>query len=740
MRTLAPPKALFAGADANSGGQTVLASAQTESGSETGGYPPGLVDFIRSREGYKTYVYLDSRLLPTAGLGHLLVGDELSRYPLGTTVPQSVLDAWEKHDLDSGLAAARSQIAQLPPAANTNDFLIAMVSVNFQLGSYWYTEHRRTWAFMKAGQWENAAVEAADSDWATQTPVRLADFQRALRSLAGGGSGSPVEGAQAAVQGNGNTVATASGSITGDDVNVRQGPGTSYTAVRQLNTGDSVSVYETRNGWVRIAAGQWVKADFVRQTTATRPSTPATQPSPPVTQAPPTTQRPPATTPSTPTTQRPPTTAAPVTSSAPRANIGSGNPVIGTGVINAQDVNVRSGPGTEHSTVGNMLDKGLSISFYESRDGWHRIGDDRWVSSQFVDTHSRGGGATPSPVRETGIITGSDLNVRTGPGTNYPTTGNMLQRGYSVPIYEVRNGWLRVGDGRWVFGNYVNYSGNRPATTAPSTPVQPPVTNTPRPAPQTPTTPTRPVTPPTTVTPPATTTAPPTTTTGGTATGSTRPPVTISGSVGADGQNSRADVLKIQQLLKDVGFTIGVDGGVGHNTIGAICAVQNANYGSHDGRVDAGGRTLEILNNTPNGAFRNTAQQFRDDPNAPRLSGSWVNAAKLTTDTSGEVLPRPLYTNMRNLIRNLDVIRANVRGSLQVGSGYRSPAYNSTVEGAASQSNHQLGRACDIYSDLAPTELRAELRRLIREGKLHNGGIGLYSWGCHYDIDSAREW
>ena len=95
---------------------------------------------------------------------------------------------------------------------------------------------------------------------------------------------------------------------------------------------------------------------------------------------------------------------------------------------------------------------------------------------------------------------------------------------------------------------------------------------------------------------------------------------------------------------------------------------------------------------------------------------------------------------MRNLIRNMNVIRSNIRGGLQVGSGYRSPAYNSTVEGAASQSNHQLGRAVDIYSDFAPSELRAQLRSLIRQGLIHDGGIGLYSWGCHYDIDSSREW
>lgn len=637
-----PPTGLFGGVDGNTGGNGGQVVAQAQNQANPNGndpYPPGLRAFIRLREGYDVNSYLDSEQLPTAGLGHLLVGDEIARYPIGTRVPQHILDAWEAHDLNRNIAAARRQIALLPAAANTNDFLIAMTSVNFQLGEYWNTEHRRTWAFMLAGQWENAAVEAADSSWATQTPTRLADFQRALRSLAAGGTGSPVPGAQGTVQGNGNTAPTASGTITGTEINVRQGPGTNYTAVRQLNTGDSVSVYETSNGWVRIAPGQWVKSDFVRQTAVTRPNTPTT----PATQVQPPANNPVA--PTTPTTQRPPTTVAPVTTNGGVTAASGVGSVIGTGTVIGNDVNVRSGPGLSHAALPGQLSNGASVS-----------------------------------------------------------------------IYEVRDGWLRIGTNRWVFGQFVNYSGNRPTTPRPVTPTTPTAPVTPAPVQQAPTTGT------------------------GTASGTSRAAVSITRSVGADGANLEADVRKIQQLLKDLGFRISVTGTVGKNTIGAIAAFQIAN-GSNDGRVDPGGRTLELMNNTPGNAFYQTAATFREDENAPRLTGSrWTNPSKLTTDGSGESIPKPQYGNMRRLIQQMEVIGANIRGKLEVGSGYRSPYHNANTEGSASQSNHQFGRAVDIYSDFAPSELRAQLRTLIREGKIHNGGIGLYSWGCHYDIDSAREW
>lgn len=56
---------------------------------------------------------------------------------------------------------------------------------------------------------------------------------------------------------------------------------------------------------------------------------------------------------------------------------------------------------------------------------------------------------------------GSNLNIRSGPGTNYSIVGS-LTNGSKVTEYETKNGWSRVGSGKWVCGDYLT-------TTAPTT-------------------------------------------------------------------------------------------------------------------------------------------------------------------------------------------------------------------------------------------------------------------------------
>ncbi len=77
----------------------------------------------------------------------------------------------------------------------------------------------------------------------------------------------------------------------------------------------------------------------------------------------------------------------------------------------------------------------------------------------------------------------------------------------------------------------------------------------------------------------------------------------ISGSVGINGKNAKADVLTVQTLLNQArGKTggppapIGTDGVFGPETAGAINRFQSRNFGWADGRVDPNGRTLTTLN------------------------------------------------------------------------------------------------------------------------------------------------
>ncbi|WP_049805100.1 hypothetical protein [Stigmatella aurantiaca] len=131
-------------------------------------------------------------------MGHRLTASERARYQVNDRVPLSVLKDWARADVQGAYDAA---VAQATMAKAGNQTLVnALACVNFQLGTAWYTEHKKTWACIMAHKWEEAAAEAADSRWYKQTPVRVEDFQAALRAM-GGAPLPPGNGASPAASG-----------------------------------------------------------------------------------------------------------------------------------------------------------------------------------------------------------------------------------------------------------------------------------------------------------------------------------------------------------------------------------------------------------------------------------------------------------------------------------------------------------------------------------------------------------
>jgi GH24 family phage-related lysozyme (muramidase) len=141
---------------------------------------PTLEQLLREREGVRTKVYLDSRGKPTVGIGHLVTpADKLK---VGDEITDQQVSEFFKKDSAEALSAAKSQASKA--GISDANFLVYLASVNFQLGTDWYKEHKKTWALIMEGKYEEAAEEAAKSAWARQTPVRVKDFQQALRALA----------------------------------------------------------------------------------------------------------------------------------------------------------------------------------------------------------------------------------------------------------------------------------------------------------------------------------------------------------------------------------------------------------------------------------------------------------------------------------------------------------------------------------------------------------------------------
>lgn len=116
---------------------------------------------------------------------------------------------------------------------------------------------------------------------------------------------------------------------TSAGLNVRSGRGTNYSVVTTLPLNTQVLVYDIDNGWARIGNNQYVSAQYL-------------------------------------STQR---------------------TVINTQVTKYVKVNsvlnVRSGPNTNYKVVGT-LNNGTKVTVSDTSNGFSKIGENRWVSSQYL--------------------------------------------------------------------------------------------------------------------------------------------------------------------------------------------------------------------------------------------------------------------------------------------------------------------------------------------------------------------
>lgn len=100
----------------------------------------------------------------------------------------------------------------------------------------------------------------------------------------------------------------------------------------------------------------------------------------------------------------------------------------------------------------------------------------------------------------------------------------------------------------------------------------------------------------------------------------------------------------------------------------------------------------------------------------------------------GTKVPEKYKNNLIKLTTNLQVLRDDLGAPMVINSGYRTEPYNKKVGGAPA-SQHLLATAGDISQKKeTPLELYKRIERLIKEGKMHNGGLGLYNTFVHYDV------
>ena len=116
-----------------------------------------------------------------------------------------------------------------------------------------------------------------------------------------------------------------------------------------------------------------------------------------------------------------------------------------SGVITADELNIRSGPGKGYATVGsyNDGDKVTILEQFTYNGTTWGCTNQGWISMDYVDA-----GASENTTDDNGnlngTVIGNGLNIRSGAGSDYPAVGS-LNYGDRVTILEQK----KVGDTTW---------------------------------------------------------------------------------------------------------------------------------------------------------------------------------------------------------------------------------------------------------------------------------------------------
>ena len=197
------------------------------------------------------------------------------------------------------------------------------------------------------------------------------------------------------------------GTVTAGELNIRKGADSGYEKVGTYLKGDRIEILETKNVdgtvWGRTNLG-WIGMGYVKMD-GTAPA-----------------------------------------ADAPKIVSDGNTSVLGYGVINLGELNVRMGPGTNHAKIATVKISNR-YAYYQLEDGWARI-EDGWVSTDYFYVEgTTTDGACPC------IVTTENLNIRSGPNTSFKTVGT-YQKGETVTVLVQVDAWGYTEKG-WVFITYL---------------------------------------------------------------------------------------------------------------------------------------------------------------------------------------------------------------------------------------------------------------------------------------------
>ena len=212
---------------------------------------------------------------------------------------------------------------------------------------------------------------------------------------------------------------------------IRSEPSTNGTIQGNYTKGDTITILEVKNGWGRTNKG-WVKMDYVTTSgTATNNTTTNNN----------------------------------NTTNTTTNVTGNGNTtVVLKGIVRVNELNIRANSSTDSDRVG-MYNYGDRVEVLEKSGSWGRT-KKGWIHLDYVYQDGTTGSKTAN-----GTVTGSQLNIRSGPGTGYASVGS-YNSGDIVTILEqfTYDGvtWGCTNKG-WISMDYVSSNGTTNNNTSSTT-------------------------------------------------------------------------------------------------------------------------------------------------------------------------------------------------------------------------------------------------------------------------------
>jgi lysozyme len=129
-------------------------------------------------EGCKTEVYLCSEGIPTAGIGHMLLG--VDGLEVGDSVPMEAVLEW--FDVDYKEAVTDCCAIFLNFASLPDQVKRVLVNMAFNLGRHRLSKFKNMVTAVNEGNWAKAADEMVDSRWYNQVGNRSVELENWMRN------------------------------------------------------------------------------------------------------------------------------------------------------------------------------------------------------------------------------------------------------------------------------------------------------------------------------------------------------------------------------------------------------------------------------------------------------------------------------------------------------------------------------------------------------------------------------